>query len=91
VDYEIANVVLSKLRRDELDEPAATDALDLYRTMDLERHSVEPRAVLALAVRTRLTAYDAAYLWLAQGLNAPLATFDGRLGAIAVEHLRKGG
>jgi predicted nucleic acid-binding protein len=59
--------------------------------MDLERHSVEPRAVLALAVRTRLTAYDAAYLWLAQGLNAPLATFDGRLGAIAVEHLRKGG
>ena len=39
--------------------------------------------VHALATQYRLTAYDAAYLWLAVQLNAPLATFDKKLGEAA--------
>jgi predicted nucleic acid-binding protein len=35
----------------------------------------------------KLSAYDAAYLWLAVELKAPLATFDTRLGNAARSHL----
>jgi predicted nucleic acid-binding protein len=35
--------------------------------------------LLLLAERGRLTAYDAAYLWLARSLRAPLVTFDEAL------------
>ena len=44
-------------------------------------------AVLAMARRYGLSAYDAAYLWLASQLKAPLATFDRKLGEAARQHL----
>jgi predicted nucleic acid-binding protein len=37
--------------------------------------------VLLLAERKRLSAYDAAYLWLAKELGAELVTLDRRLAA----------
>lgn len=40
-----------------------------------------PRRQYALAMRFRLSAYDAAYLWLPGALQAPLATFDAKLEA----------
>ena len=46
---------------------------------------------MALAQRYKLTAYDAAYLWLAERLEAPLATFDAALARAAREHLEGGG
>ena len=45
----------------------------------VELHELAPaqhKAVLDVALDTGLTAYDAAYLWLAQSLHLPLATFD---------------
>jgi len=48
---------------------------------------VEPDEVLALAIETRLTAYDASYLWLAGHLGAELVTFDTALEAAARKHL----
>jgi predicted nucleic acid-binding protein len=36
-----------------------------------------------LAIKYELSAYDAAYLWLAAEAGAPLATFDERLGNAA--------
>ena len=38
-------------------------------------------AVLDLAERTGLTAYDASYLWLARELKAELVTLDRKLAA----------
>ncbi len=38
-------------------------------------------------MRYQLSAYDAAYLWLAAELKAPLATFDAKLAAAAQAHL----
>lgn len=45
----------------------------------VELHELAPaqhKAVLDVALDTGLSTYDAAYLWLAQSLRLPLATFD---------------
>lgn len=87
VDYEMANVALKKLRRERLAESAVLACLEVYAALDLERHAVAVGPVLALAQRYQLTAYDAAYLWLAEQLEAPLATFDAQLATAAERHL----
>lgn len=87
VDYEMTNVALKKLRREHLAETAVMACLEAYAALDLERHAVAVPPVLALATRYRLTAYDAAYLWLAEELQAPLATFDDQLATAAQRHL----
>ncbi|MDH4181181.1 MAG: type II toxin-antitoxin system VapC family toxin [Betaproteobacteria bacterium] len=90
LDYELANVALKKLRRERLPREAVEDALDAYRSLAIERHGIDPAAVLALSQRYLLTAYDSAYLWLAERLGAPLATFDAQLARAAREHLAAG-
>lgn len=47
----------------------------------VELHELAPaqhKAVLDVALDTGLPTYDAAYLWLAQSLRLPLASFDKR-------------
>ncbi len=87
VDYELANAALNKARRRSISDTAAGSALEALALLDLERHGVEPAEVVTLAARYGLTAYDAAYLWLAASLAAPLATYDEQLGAAARTHL----
>ena len=48
---------------------------------------IDQLAVLALAVETGLSTYDASYLHLSQVMDAPLVTFDGRLRRAADEVL----
>ncbi len=91
VDYEMTNVALKKLRRAGLTVDAVTASLDAFAALAIERHAIDPPAVLALAQRYKLTAYDAAYLWLAERLEAPLATFDAALARAAQDHLAGGG
>jgi predicted nucleic acid-binding protein len=45
------------------------------------------QAQYALATRYQLSGYDAAYLWLAGALAAPLATFDAKLAKAANAYL----
>lgn len=85
IGYELANVALKKSSRS--GDVLAADALVGFRSLDLELHSVDFVETLALARRYGLTAYDAAYLWLAAELRTPLATFDRRLGEAAQRHL----
>lgn len=70
---------------------AGFDAEDLarYAEMDITLHRVEPQDALVLALRYQLSSYDAAHLWLAAELEAPLATFDEKLGRAAAEHLAR--
>ena len=86
LDHEIASVALKKHRTDGPAE-ALAQALRDYATFDIELHPVDPVAQYELAARYELTAYDAAYLWLAAELKAPLATFDRRLAEAAQAHL----
>ncbi len=53
----------------------------------LSRAIVKAAESFELATRYNLSAYDAAYLWLAAKLKAPLATFDAKLGEAARAHL----
>jgi predicted nucleic acid-binding protein len=87
LDYEMTNVALKKLRRSRLSQGAIAGSLEDFAALSIDRHAVAVGGVLALAHRYALTAYDAAYLWLAEQLEAPLATFDAVLAAAAEKHL----
>lgn len=87
LDCEVANVALTKMRRG-FDDGAVREAMIMHARSELERYAVDAVEVVELGSRAKLSAYDAAYLWLARTLGAPLATFDARLGAAALRELR---
>src|SRR5262245_30535944 len=78
---EFVSVAVKKSRHgeDEVVRQALVDFADLKIT----RRRCDVRAQWRLALEYGLSGYDAAYLWLAAELNAPLATFDERLGTAA--------
>jgi predicted nucleic acid-binding protein len=82
---EIISVALKKHKQGL--EVLAASGLARYETLDIALHETQPTDVLALALRYNLSAYDAAYLWLAAELKVPLATFDEKLGRAAQLHL----
>lgn len=84
--YEVANVASKKLRAGARAENVSS-ALEAFAEQRIELHAVPPQGAAQLAQRYALTAYDAAYLWLAASLKAPLATFDRKLGNAAQRHL----
>jgi predicted nucleic acid-binding protein len=88
LDHEIASVGLKKLRREGVSVESVVAALQAYARLPIERHAIEVENVVVIAERHGLTAYDAAYLHLAEQLTAPLATLDERLAAAAHKHLR---
>ena len=86
IDHEMASVALKKHAQG---WPADSIALALtdYAEQALELHRTDVAAQCELAHRYSLSACDAAYLWLAAELKAPLATFDRKLGEAAQRHL----
>ena len=86
LDYEVANLAIKK-RRKGLDVASVEAALRRYEASDIESLATDTFALAGLAERYKLSAYDAAYLWLAAELKAPLATFDRLLGEAARTHL----
>jgi predicted nucleic acid-binding protein len=84
--FEMANVARSK-RRAGLEATAMEGALRDFAEQRIALHAVPADAMAQLALLYDLSAYDAAYLWLATELQAPLATFDRRLADAARKHL----
>ena len=84
LQVEICSVAVKKLRRG---ETHAAHGLASVAEMAIDLYRIEAPAVTALAMQYQLSAYDAAYLWLAAELKAPLATFDQKLAAAARIHL----
>lgn len=87
LDLEVASAAQKKMGRENLPVSAVTTILEAYVMMPIERHAVSVEAVIDLAARYRLTVYDASYLWLAEKVEAPLATFDTKLAAAGRLHL----
>jgi predicted nucleic acid-binding protein len=82
---ECANVLLKKVRRNELTESEALFAARLLQRAAVElmpmRALLEPATRLALALDH--PAYDCAYLALAESMSCDLVTADRRLAAMA--------
>lgn len=80
---EVANVLLVAERRRRITEAQAARFLDLLVRLPIrvDISGTDTTAVLAAGRRHNLSAYDAAYLVLAERLAAPLATLDGKLAA----------
>ena len=76
---ELANVCVTKCRRHPRQREALLAAFGLHRRLAIEEVAVEPGTAVEVALATGLTAYDAAYLWLARELGAELVTLDTAL------------
>jgi predicted nucleic acid-binding protein len=82
--YEVQNGLAMALRRDRIDLTSANDALDALRALRAEL--IAPQGLgqeFRLGNAHALTAYDAAYLAVALGAGARLATNDMRLRSVA--------
>ncbi len=79
--WECGNLIASGVNNGRIPQ---TCVEGLWGVLEAIRHRVElhelapaqHKAVLDVALDTGLPVYDAAYLWLAQSLRLPLATFD---------------
>jgi predicted nucleic acid-binding protein len=81
LDFELANVCLTKMRRHPEQREALRAAFHLADRLAVETVVVDHAAALDLAEATGLTAYDASYLWLARALGGELVTLDRKLAA----------
>ena len=81
--YELASVYAKKVSRYTGQRSALREALRLLPRLGIDEVRVPTDGMAELAVESGLTAYDAAYLWLARHLDAPLITLDRRLARAA--------
>lgn len=79
LSVEVAQVLRRLHTSGDLSAPRARQALEDLADLGIEHYSHEPFLDRMWALRANLTAYDAAYVALAEALDAPLMTLDARL------------
>lgn len=82
LDLEVAQALRRYERVGTLSPERARGALSDLSDMPVERYPHDPLLPRIWALRRNATAYDAAYLALAEALEAPLLTADARLGSV---------
>jgi predicted nucleic acid-binding protein len=83
LDVEVAQVVRRYAFAGQISEERARTALEHLGALDVVRHPHDLLLPRIWELRANLTAYDAAYVALAEALPAPLLTRDGRLAGSA--------
>jgi len=78
-DLEFASAVRRAAIRGAADEQRIAEALSAYLALPIQRHGHETLLPRVLDLRHNLSAYDAAYVALAEQLHADLLTGDQRL------------
>lgn len=76
IDVEVAQVVRRYWRAGDISASRGEEALRDLADLPVERHSHEPLLGRVWQLRQNATAYDAAYIALAEGLDAVLVTLD---------------
>jgi predicted nucleic acid-binding protein len=79
IDLEVAQALRRYQAAGEMSPQRAHQALQVFVQMPLERHPHWPFLGRIWELRRNITAYDAAYIALAEALDAPLFTCDGAL------------
>lgn len=79
LDIEVANVLRRLNQRNELSAERADQALEDHSKLVIARHEHAPLLSRIWELRDAMTAYDGAYIALAEALDAPLLTCDGKL------------
>lgn len=79
LDVEVAQVVRRLVLQGSVLEARGAGAIELLGRLPVTRHPARILLPRIWALRSTLTAYDAAYVSLAETLGAPLLTCDERL------------
>lgn len=79
LDIEVVSALRRRLSADTLDLKRAEAALSAWRRIGLVRYPVVSHLERIWELRDNVTAYDATYVALAEALDCPLITADGRL------------
>jgi predicted nucleic acid-binding protein len=79
LDLEVVSVIRRALSIGAIDERRASFALNDLFDLDLERVIHRPLLGRIWELRANVTPYDAAYIALAEAIDAPMVTADRRL------------
>lgn len=79
IDLEVAQVLCRYTHSGEMDAQRSEQALEDLADLAINRYPHDLFLFRIWAFRHNLTAYDAAYVALAEALDAPLITRDGSL------------
>lgn len=86
LDLEILNCLRKKVLSKLVTEQRAAEAVADLSALPVERHSTGELIGRIWDLRHNMTAYDAAYVALAEALDCPLLTRDARLKSAAAVH-----
>lgn len=79
IDAEIANAVRGRVAARKMSEDAGWGVLDAWRHLAMTRYPTFTLLDRVWQLRDNLSSYDASYVALAEALDCPLLTTDGRL------------
>lgn len=79
LDLEVTQVLRRFVMAGDVTDARALEAMDDHRSMDIVRYPHDRLLERIWQLRANCTAYDAAYIALAEALDAVLVTCDGRL------------
>lgn len=79
VDSEVAHALRAQVLRGEVGAAEATHVIDTWRHLGIERVGVAGLLGRIWELRGNVSAHDATYVAVAEALEVPLVTADGRL------------
>lgn len=79
IDVELLHALRAMERRSDVTTERASDMLSDFADLAIVRYPHHPLSARIWALRHNVTAYDAAFLALAEALGTPLITCDTRL------------
>ena len=79
IDYEFMATLRRHVSQQLLPSSDATDRLEKFAGLNIERHSIELLRMKIWSLRHNFSSYDASYVALAAALGIPLVTSDLRL------------
>lgn len=79
IDYEIANALRRRTFAGDVDSATAWGVLEAWQRIGIRRFAASGHLERVWELRDNVSAYDAAYVSLAEALGCPLITCDSRL------------